>query len=268
MLSNPEATFLPAGSLAPFLAGPVISSDYALSELLLQANVLPGTPLVIFDYLKQTTVHVADSMLAVSGYSPAEVCAGGAAFVLRITNPSDVASLMLLQAGYIQEAKTAGFDPRSLRFHDYYWAVLHKNGTKVPVVSTSIMLTYTAQHDFHIGVGFHIPSDKDFDRKVMQCKDLLRSIKLRHNQVYRHSFLNGVMVPYPIHHVNRAADAITQRERQVLGMLAQGHSTDVIAGALSIASNTVESHRKKLLQKFEAKNSAELIKKASKVFWL
>jgi DNA-binding CsgD family transcriptional regulator len=268
MLLNSEATTPPAGSLAAFLSGPVIRNDDALSTLLIQANSLPDTPLIIFDFLRQATVHIADTMFGISGYTAGECCAGGSDFVFQLTNPADIPSLMLLQAGYIQEAKASNFNPCSFRFQDYYWSILHKNGTKVPVVSTGLMLTYTAHYDFHIGVAFHVPSDRDFDGKVLQCKDLLRRIKQRHNQVYRHYSLNGATGPYPIHHVNKAADSITQRERQVLAMVAEGHSTDAIAGSLSIASNTVESHRKKLLQKFEAKNSAELIKKASKIFWL
>jgi two-component system response regulator NreC len=54
----------------------------------------------------------------------------------------------------------------------------------------------------------------------------------------------------------------------VLELLSKGFSTKEIADILGISFHTTEGYRKNLLQKFEAKNSAELIKKASKVFWL
>jgi DNA-binding NarL/FixJ family response regulator len=52
---------------------------------------------------------------------------------------------------------------------------------------------------------------------------------------------------------------ITTRERQVLEALFEGHSTKEIGEHLSISPNTVETHRKNLLSKFDAKNSLHLI---------
>lgn len=66
----------------------------------------------------------------------------------------------------------------------------------------------------------------------------------------------------------RVESTITPREREVLTLLANGLSTKQMAEKLRMSAHTAETHRKKLLQKFEAKNSAELVKKASKVFWL
>jgi DNA-binding CsgD family transcriptional regulator len=61
---------------------------------------------------------------------------------------------------------------------------------------------------------------------------------------------------------------ITGRERQVLGMIALGNSSRIISKELGISFHTVETHRKKLLEKFKARNTAELLTKASKIFWL
>jgi DNA-binding CsgD family transcriptional regulator len=56
---------------------------------------------------------------------------------------------------------------------------------------------------------------------------------------------------------------ITPKEKEVLGLLAQGFSSKEIASQLFISVHTVESHRKNLRFKFDAKNSSELIMKAS-----
>ncbi len=58
---------------------------------------------------------------------------------------------------------------------------------------------------------------------------------------------------------------ITPKEKEVLQLLAEGLSTKEIAGRLFISFHTVESHRKNLRFKFEAKNSTELIMKAMRV---
>jgi DNA-binding NarL/FixJ family response regulator len=56
---------------------------------------------------------------------------------------------------------------------------------------------------------------------------------------------------------------LTRREKEVLGHVSNGLSTQNIADQLHISFNTVESHRKNLLTKFGARNGAELIKMAA-----
>ena len=58
------------------------------------------------------------------------------------------------------------------------------------------------------------------------------------------------------------------REVQVLRLIANGLSDRQIAQKLEISVHTSVRHRKNLIEKFKVKNTAELIKDASKVFWL
>jgi DNA-binding NarL/FixJ family response regulator len=58
--------------------------------------------------------------------------------------------------------------------------------------------------------------------------------------------------------------AISTREKEVLGLIADGLTNYQIAARLFISLHTVESHRKNLLIKFEANNTASLIKLAAK----
>ncbi|PKF74842.1 response regulator [Chryseobacterium sp. PMSZPI] len=52
---------------------------------------------------------------------------------------------------------------------------------------------------------------------------------------------------------------LTKREKQILQMVAQGKTSIMIAEELFLSPLTVDTHRKNLLQKFQAKNSTELI---------
>lgn len=54
---------------------------------------------------------------------------------------------------------------------------------------------------------------------------------------------------------------ITKREKEILKLLSFEYSTDEIASNLFISHHTVTSHRKSLLQKLNAKNTAGLIRK-------
>jgi len=54
---------------------------------------------------------------------------------------------------------------------------------------------------------------------------------------------------------------VTAKEKEILELMAQGFSSKEIASRLFISFHTVESHRKNLRFKFEAKNSSELLMK-------
>lgn len=56
---------------------------------------------------------------------------------------------------------------------------------------------------------------------------------------------------------------ITRREKEVLELIAEGMTNNEIAQKLFISTTTVDTHRKNLLAKFEAKNVASMIKMAA-----
>lgn len=63
----------------------------------------------------------------------------------------------------------------------------------------------------------------------------------------------------------QSKNKISDREKEVAFLLAKGHSSKSISEQLHISFNTVESHRKNLLQKLEAKNTVELVYKLNQV---
>jgi DNA-binding CsgD family transcriptional regulator len=61
---------------------------------------------------------------------------------------------------------------------------------------------------------------------------------------------------------------ISKREKEVLYLIAHGYSSKMIADKLCISIHTATTHRTNLLDKFQAKNTAELVLMASRRFWL
>src|SRR5687768_7557452 len=57
---------------------------------------------------------------------------------------------------------------------------------------------------------------------------------------------------------------LTQREKEVLHLIAEGYTNHQMAEELFISPHTVDSHRKNLLNKFEVKNTAALLNSAMK----
>lgn len=60
-----------------------------------------------------------------------------------------------------------------------------------------------------------------------------------------------------------AGIVITRREREILSLIADGKTNTEIAAELFISVNTVDTHRKNLLTKFESKNIAALVRYAT-----
>lgn len=55
---------------------------------------------------------------------------------------------------------------------------------------------------------------------------------------------------------------LTRREKEILQLIADGKTTTSIAEQLSLSPLTIETHRRNLMQKFEVKNVAALVKVA------
>ena len=58
---------------------------------------------------------------------------------------------------------------------------------------------------------------------------------------------------------------LTRREKEVLELIAEGMTNNEIAEKLFISVTTVDTHRKNLLTKFDAKNTASLVRLASQL---
>lgn len=53
---------------------------------------------------------------------------------------------------------------------------------------------------------------------------------------------------------------VGKREKEVLELIAHGHTNSEIAVTLGLSVNTVDTYRKSLVQKFQAKNTADLVR--------
>jgi two-component system, NarL family, response regulator NreC len=52
---------------------------------------------------------------------------------------------------------------------------------------------------------------------------------------------------------------LTEREREVLQLLAEGRSNKEVAGVLNLSLSTVETHRMNMMQKLNLHSSAEIV---------
>ncbi len=97
--------------------------------------------------------------------------------------------------------------------------------------------------------------------------DLVSAIRiLTSNQIYLSPPIASVITKDYISKKTKAGFSIhstlTSREREVLQLLAEGKSTKEISSSLNLSVKTIETHRKKIMEKLNIHNIAGLTKYA------
>jgi len=126
-------------------------------------------------------------------------------------------------------------------------------------------------------IAVSISSDREVLSQMLQAgisgyllkdsihEDLVRAVRSVHEN---HGFLSPalthlVMEDY-VRRLNASGNSefhlLTRREKEILGLLADGRTSKEIAGDLFISVKTVENHRFQLMKKLDIHNVAELTK--------
>jgi DNA-binding CsgD family transcriptional regulator len=95
----------------------------------------------------------------------------------------------------------------------------------------------------HLVLPHTVPSLTILDTSKAE-NQVFTCFTLQHNE--------GIQLPCP---------SLTNREKEVIGLLAKGYSSKQIAFELGIHKTTVDNHRQRLLKKFKATSSSELVLK-------
>jgi two-component system response regulator NreC len=72
--------------------------------------------------------------------------------------------------------------------------------------------------------------------------------------------LSGYLGDQPAGEIEDSVARLTDREREVLQLIAEGKTNKEVAHALSVSINTVETHRKHIMEKLDLHNTAELVR--------
>lgn len=99
--------------------------------------------------------------------------------------------------------------------------------------------------------------------KAQAAKELVMAIEqVRAGEVYLGPAPSRVLVEAYREGRHSPVDPLTPRERQVLQLLAEGHSTKDMAALLGTSVKTVESHRTRIQRKLRIQDSAGLARYA------
>ncbi len=111
---------------------------------------------------------------------------------------------------------------------------------------------------FRAGASGYLIKDSAFD-ELEQAIRFVMDGKSYINPQIASLLIDSIIkqTPTPSHH---GLSLLTERERQVLQLIADGKSTKEIAAELKVSTKTVESHRRQVMGKLNIKSVAELTK--------
>ena len=70
------------------------------------------------------------------------------------------------------------------------------------------------------------------------------------------------MLKYHLQRPSRSPSILTPREREIVQLIAEGHSNKQITGFLNLSIKTVETHRAAVMRKLKLSSAAELVRYA------
>jgi len=128
-------------------------------------------------------------------------------------------------------------------------------------------------------IALSMHSDSLFVTEMLRCgasgyllkdcafEELERAIRaVIADKTYLSPSISGVVVDDYLHRLSKAdfsdSQVLSDREREVLQLMAEGNSTKQIALKLHISNKTVETHRRQIMNKLDIHTVAELTKYA------
>ena len=96
--------------------------------------------------------------------------------------------------------------------------------------------------------------------KTQTDRDLVHTIEV----VANGAFYLGPNIPHSVidaltHNHSQASEALTEREQQVVDLIADGLTSRAIAEILHLSPKTIESHRSRIMQKLKFEQTTQLV---------
>ncbi|PYT31784.1 MAG: DNA-binding response regulator [Acidobacteria bacterium] len=144
-----------------------------------------------------------------------------------------------------------------------------ESAQQILMVSPSTKIIVLSRHfeDFRVREALDL-GIRGYVLKTKTADELMRSIaEVSHGRTYfspeiAHVIAEVVLEPYGIRNPLRRATQLTDRERQVVTLIAEGNSTKEVAARLGISVKTADCHRTRIMDKLNLHQTANLVRYA------
>lgn len=239
--------------LAKFIDEPVRVPAKVLARF---AESATCAPYLVSCFERPTILYLSPRFESITGYPCERFLNEGLPFWFSVIHPADVQGVSDRIAKAHYELATNQTPPREPLALEY--RIRCEDGTIVWIRELKLILSFRDRKKDHIlGALCDITAEKSAEAAAV--RELLGKEKEIHG-------LLEVAADYQSHNdPANTAIRISKREKQVLQLVAAGSSSKQIAAELSISENTVETHRRRLLEKFKVNNSTALIQEAHRL---
>jgi DNA-binding NarL/FixJ family response regulator len=131
-------------------------------------------------------------------------------------------------------------------------------GLKVIILTTFESDEYVYQA-LRAGASGFLVKDTEPEDLIRAVRVVARGEAMMSPSVTRRLITNLAGQPERLAKPSQALDRLTEREREVLGLVAEGLSNDEIAGRLSLSPLTTKTHVSRIMTKLYARDRAQLV---------
>jgi DNA-binding NarL/FixJ family response regulator len=129
-----------------------------------------------------------------------------------------------------------------------------------PRIAIILLTMYAEEHQIvaalHAGIRGYVI-------KTQASAELINAIReVTTGGTYLSPGVCGIVVGAYVAGRNVPTDPLTSREREVLQLVVEGHTTKEVAGALKLSVNTVDSYRSRIMEKLGIHETAGLVRYA------
>ncbi|HTL59860.1 MAG TPA: LuxR C-terminal-related transcriptional regulator [Candidatus Limnocylindrales bacterium] len=218
-----------------------------------------SAPYLVSCLAQQAILYVSPKFEKITGYACQKFISEGLTFWFSVIHPADMQAVV----GSITKAQheLLTINPRPMTPLKLEYRITRRDSRVIWIREFKQIISYrNGKKDHILGCLHDITAEKADERTAIEA--LLK----------RDKAANALLDIAVSHRLSDALDSrksavpssnpISGREREVLRLVAAGYSSKQIAAELAISENTVETHRRHLLQKLHVNNSTALVKEA------
>lgn len=220
----------------------------------------------IIDIITGETLFMSSSIQNLTGWDRDDFLKGGFGFGMSLLHPDDSSEVMRVFQEEVEKRNREPF------LHDHRaWNVdlryRKPDGSYVRFKTETMLLERNDQLKVQlIMTTLHLFETNQKTSREAEATLPEESIRIIDGKPYINiEFLNRLRSQSKPQSEDTNVPELTDRERQILRLLAEGLSSEKISKKLNISINTVSTYRKQLLKKLDARNAPELIRKAQKL---
>ena len=206
----------------------------------------------IFNIFQGEFDLISESVKDVLGYEPEKMTA---MFLIDNVHPDDKKYLLNYEFKSIEFFKTLDFDKIKKYKAQYDYRIKAKDNKYVRILQQTIQIDFD-QTNFYRSLAIHtdishIKKDGTPSLSIIGSDGEPSYYNIRDESAFIKSY-----------------DLFTKREREILKYIVEGKSSKTIATDLNISLNTVNTHRKNIINKANCKSPIDLVTKVINEGWI